>query len=1308
MTLKVPRFAVQITAGATEKGFQDAAGATEHIIEALETFGWQGQEGGAGLALVRLFGRLTELTVNRLNQMPDKHLFAFLNEARVDLLPPRPASTELIFTLAADGPPFVRVPAGTQVTTVQTETQPEVIFETQRDLVVVPNALVKCIALDAVNFSDRTGQATGQTTSRFAPFQGEQERERILFLSDETLFTFSDAASRQAAEIALSFEFERTGNPEDDGWELEWLYWDGDREDWAKLKGAEFGDEERQITDKTDGFSQDEVVTLKRLPVLIETEVNGQSGLWIACKLTGGSARDHLPVLRSINASRSITDLSGQATVGAALSALQSGTAFVPLDPAGEFFPLGQHPGRLDTFYLRTDEALTKANAKFELEMALVGVTGEPRDTSELDSLTVIWEYYGAQGWTKLGTSSRNGVTPDSFIDTTFAFTRSSSEIQPSSIQFTVPDDCAEVAVNDQKGYWLRARVWAGSYDEPGILSDQWLPLKTHAPLISNLKVGYSGYTASTIGPRSITHCRSQVDGLVKDHSPALEDEEPFAPFCASEKDPALYLGFRQAFPVEEWIQLLLDVDEGAGTATARSGVSWEYWSGERWTALRVSDGSQGLSERGYLGFYGPSAHRPCIKFGQDAYWLRARPTYSHRRPSTKIRRDQTLHLGDGEIGITLDASGSRAYGCHGIARYVWRLESSQSLVADAGPERIVHTGDDQVTVDLDASGTRILDLQKNIAQYTWQLRSTSSLSADAGPGQVVPIIQAGAKENDATAYLKVVRLDTVPALNAVTLVEEILGSSDGEPDQRYSLLRPPVLPGAQIAVKEPDRPPDKELEQLHKELRRVEGQAQALLPSPGTATGRGIWVCWHQMAYLDASGPASRHFTLDPISGQVQFGDGEQGKIPPLGRDNIKAVFYRTHDGAKGNAAAGSITVLRNPSGDLANIKSVANPEAAAGGSGAETVEEVKRRGPQSLKHRGRAVAAEDFSWLALEASGEVAQAWCLPARSREGQTEAGRVTAVIIPESKEAKPMPSPALLRQVLAHLEDHALTNLKGSDGIYVRGPEYIEATVLAQVKPVDPAKSDEIELAILERLETFLHPLRGGPERAGWQLGRDVYFSEVCAEVEAVPGVDHVVGLRLAGSLQQHRLHLKKQRGRYPPYDLLVGSQVSTFDERIKLRLAEPVLAEDELSALAVYGFKVGDAVAIVSGNNEVLKENLHIAALSAGGVTFDQPFYRPETWPELETFGLMSTDGQLRLPIPEGGFIPDMGDEPITDVHLQDLQPGKEVSVVVGGRRDPALEFLPVRQVESCQDRIFVPEGHLIYSGSHDIEMVLE
>ena len=52
---------------------------------------------------------------------------------------------------------------------------------------------------------------------------------------------------------------------------------------------------------------------------------------------------------------------------------------------------------------------------------------------------------------------------------------------------------------------------------------------------------------------------------------------------------------------------------------------------------------------------------------------------------------------------------------------------------------------------------------------------------------------------------LRTIRLNTVPATNAVTIENELLGSSSGEPNQRLKVARPPILPDIQLQVLEPE-----------------------------------------------------------------------------------------------------------------------------------------------------------------------------------------------------------------------------------------------------------------------------------------------------------------------------------------------------------------------------------------------------------------------------------------------------------------------------------------------------------------------
>ena len=57
-------------------------------------------ESDPGITLVQLFAWMTEMLLYRVNRIPDRNYIAFLRLLGIELLPARPASAELTFTLA--------------------------------------------------------------------------------------------------------------------------------------------------------------------------------------------------------------------------------------------------------------------------------------------------------------------------------------------------------------------------------------------------------------------------------------------------------------------------------------------------------------------------------------------------------------------------------------------------------------------------------------------------------------------------------------------------------------------------------------------------------------------------------------------------------------------------------------------------------------------------------------------------------------------------------------------------------------------------------------------------------------------------------------------------------------------------------------------------------------------------------------------------------------------------------------------------------------------------------------------------------
>src|SRR5262249_31114720 len=116
------------------------------------------------------------------------------------------------------------------------------------------------------------------------------------------------------------------------------------------------------------------------------------------------------------------------------------------------------------------------------------------------------------------------------------------------------------------------------------------------------------------------------------------------------------------------------------------------------------------------------------------------------------------------------------------------------------------------------------------------------------------------------------VLLNTTMATQATTIEDEVLGSSNETANQLFRTNRAPVLFGPELYVREPELPPANERTTLQI-----------------TDPQKEVWVRWDQTPDFYGSGPRDRHYVLDNLTGEVRFGDGQNGLIPPAGNGNIR-----------------------------------------------------------------------------------------------------------------------------------------------------------------------------------------------------------------------------------------------------------------------------------------------------------------------------------------------------------------------------------------------------------------------------------
>jgi predicted phage baseplate assembly protein len=470
---------------------------------------------------------------------------------------------------------------------------------------------------------------------------------------------------------------------------------------------------------------------------------------------------------------------------------------------------------------------------------------------------------------------------------------------------------------------------------------------------------------------------------------------------------------------------------------------------------------------------------------------------FGFQAPHRQVLADRTVYLYFQQVSVPAERLFSRDERSQPLSMLTWQYWNGRqwqgcSSVSDE-------------TACLTVSGVLRVGLGEDLS--TWQ---ASALDPELYWVRV--LWEAG--EFQRPPLLRWVALNTVLATHSLTLENELLGSSNGTANQTFRSARVPILGRLQLEVREPDMPAAEELNRLYQE----EGKEAIRIVRNARGLIQEIWVRWHTVEDFLSSTVCDRHYVINRLSGEIQFGDGIKGFIPPAGANNIRLRSYQTGGGSHGNKPAGKITQLRTT---VPFVDSVTNLEAATGGQDIEDWHSVRERGPHWLRHRDRAVTVEDYEDLAKEASPVVARVKCYPLRDLVRDPFArtirpGVVSVVIIPHSADPSPKPTMELLRQVHCFLEQRQTADID----LLVLAPEYVRITVAAEVVPASVFPAVDVVAECEKRLDKYLHPLNGGPDGRGWPFGHRPQQSDLYALLENVHGLEYVHSLRI--SIEEER------------------------------------------------------------------------------------------------------------------------------------------------------------------------------------------
>jgi uncharacterized phage protein gp47/JayE len=321
---------------------------------------------------------------------------------------------------------------------------------------------------------------------------------------------------------------------------------------------------------------------------------------------------------------------------------------------------------------------------------------------------------------------------------------------------------------------------------------------------------------------------------------------------------------------------------------------------------------------------------------------------------------------------------------------------------------------------------------------------------------------------------------NVIPVREGKTISNEVIGVSDGRPNQRYRLAQPNLLRGSlEIVVDTTTPTPAWRLRENLIFSRRAETPEQLAALEAQERIG----------STLAFSGDTDTDYAIETDENSVTtviFGDGQYGRIPPTGRRIIAS--YRSGGGAVGNVGKEQITqILKGPQLQLIGIK-VINRAPASGGAERESIDQAIKYAPSVFASMQRAVTAQDY----------VAQARLFPGVSKaRAEAASWNVVKLYIAPTGQGEP-PTDVMKRDLLTYFEDkRMLTSI-----IEIESPDYVkidvEANVVAKRHFRNSDVEDDSDKAVRELFDF---------EKVDFK--QTLYLSKVYEKLEALDGVDSV-------------------------------------------------------------------------------------------------------------------------------------------------------------------------------------------------------
>ena len=269
--------------------------------------------------------------------------------------------------------------------------------------------------------------------------------------------------------------------------------------------------------------------------------------------------------------------------------------------------------------------------------------------------------------------------------------------------------------------------------------------------------------------------------------------------------------------------------------------------------------------------------------------------------------------------------------------------------------------------------------------------------------------------------------------------------------------------------------------------------------------TGRKIWK---RCDRLSERGPDENVYEFDPDAGQVTFGNGVNGRVPPAGSQVL--VSYSVSEGAAGNVARNRKWKVTGVDGTFGT-----NPDPVAGGSAPLGWTDFRREARRSSRDDHALVSAADIETAAKSLPLlDVERAWVTP--PEDGVPRTGVVTLVAMRGGIDQSPIGKPRETPQWLESIRRSLTARMPLASRLIVVAPVYVQFSIQAELDAEENRDPLRVEEKVMEELERRLALTETSTAIDPRQPGVPVTARDINAWMRATDGVQRVRDLALLG------------------------------------------------------------------------------------------------------------------------------------------------------------------------------------------------